>query len=242
MTKEAADAYPSRPKHRRLAADRNIAAKELPAVDFLHPKVAAYLEYIAQHDNPLLKEMEERARSERFPIIGPVAGVFCYQIARLLHARQVFELGSGFGYSTVWFARAVADNGGGRVYHTVWDEQLSKDARAYLTRAGLVHIVNFQVTESLTALQRHNRQFDLIFCDIDKTLYPEALPIIKGRIRPGGAVIFDNMLWRGRIFDAEDRDEATEAVRRTTEMLLADPDFTTSMIPIRDGLVLAVRN
>lgn len=211
-------------------------------MDFLHPEVAAHLQYVTQHDNPLLKEMEERARNEQFPIIGPVAGVFCYQIARLVRARHVFELGSGFGYSTVWFARAVADNGGGRVYHTVWDERLSKDARTYLTRAGLVHIVNFQVTESLAALQRHNSQFDLIFCDIDKTQYPEALPIIKSRIRPGGAVIFDNMLWRGRIFDPDNRDEATQGIRRTTDMLLADPDFTTSLIPIRDGLVLAVRN
>lgn len=220
----------------------NFVAKGLPDVDFLHQKVAAHIQHMAQHDNPLLKEMEERARQEDFPIIGPVAGVFCYQIARLVGARQVFELGSGFGYSTIWFARAVADNGGGRVYHTVWDEQLSKDARAYLTRAGLGQIVNFEVTESLAALRRNGRTFDLIFCDIDKEHYPEALPVIKSRIRPGGAVIFDNMLWRGRIFDPDDHDEATEGVRQTTEMLLSDPDFTTSLIPIRDGLVLAVRN
>lgn len=211
-------------------------------MDFLHPKVTTHLQHIAQHDNPLLEEMEERARKEGFPIIGPVAGVFCYQIARLLRARQVFELGSGFGYSTIWFARAVADNGGGRVYHTVWDQQLSQDARGYLTRAGLAQIVNFEVTEAIAALQRNGGSLDLIFSDIDKEHYPEALPVIKQKLRPGGAVIFDNMLWRGRIFDSENREESTEGVRRTTEMIVSDPDFTTSLIPIRDGLILAVRN
>ena len=62
-------------------------------------------------------------------IVGPAAGQYCYMIARMLGAKRVFELGSGYGYSTLWFAKAVRDNGGGEVYHTVWDEGLSTRAR-----------------------------------------------------------------------------------------------------------------
>lgn len=208
---------------------------------FLQPDVAAAVKQMVHHDHPLLTEMEERAKAESFPIIGPVVGTLCYQIARMLRARNVFELGSGFGYSTVWLARAVADNGGGRVYHTVWDEELSRDARRYLTRAGLAHIVSFEVIDSLAALRRSNNTFDLIFNDIDKEQYPESLPIIKPRLRVGGAVIFDNILWGGRIFDESRTDPETEGVRTVTEMLRTDPDFTSSIIPVRDGILLAVR-
>ena len=74
--------------------------------------------------------MEEHARRTSFPIVGPAAGHLCYLIARMIGARRVFEMGSGFGYSTAWFARAVRENGGGEVHHVVWDEGLSARASA----------------------------------------------------------------------------------------------------------------
>jgi caffeoyl-CoA O-methyltransferase len=74
---------------------------------------------------PVLQSMEREAEETGFPIIGPAAGYQCYQLARLIGARRVFEMGSGYGYSTAWFARAVAENGGGEVHHVVWDQQLS---------------------------------------------------------------------------------------------------------------------
>lgn len=70
--------------------------------------------------------MEAYAREAHFPIIGPTAGQFCYLMARAIGARRIFEMGSGFGYSTAWFARAVKENGGGTVFHVVWDEALTR--------------------------------------------------------------------------------------------------------------------
>jgi predicted O-methyltransferase YrrM len=79
----------------------------------------------------------------------------------------------------------------------------------------------------------------LIFNDIDKQGYPESLSVIRERLRPGGVLITDNALWSGRIFDKSDRSPATEGVRELTRLLTSDPAWTTSLVPIRDGLLVA---
>lgn len=185
--------------------------------------------------------MEADAAKTGFPIIGPTAGHMCYLIARLIGARSVFELGSGFGYSTAWFARAVRDNGGGVVHHTVWEDELSRRARGHLSALGLADLVTFHVGESVAALRESTGQFDLIFNDIDKAGYPASLPVIASRLRPGGVLIVDNMLWSGRIFDEADRSAHTQGVRTLTQLVTADPDWTASIIPVRDGLLVAQR-
>src|SRR5574342_339346 len=88
-------------------------------------KVQDYLTSLLPEREPELRKMEKYAERNYFPIIGPVCGYYCYQLTRLIGARSVFELGSGYGYSTAWFAKAVKENGGGIIHHTVWDEQLS---------------------------------------------------------------------------------------------------------------------
>jgi len=210
-------------------------------MELIDPTVSTYLEQLAYHGDPLLEEMEARAREENFPIIGPVAGRVCYQIARMVGARRIFELGSGYGYSTLWFARAVADNGGGEVHHTVWNEDLSRQAREYLRRAGLEHLVRFHVSEAVTALRAARGAFDLIFNDIVKHQYPASIPVIKQKLRVGGVLILDNMLWRGRIFDEADGSDETAGVREATRMIFTDRDFCATLLPVHDGLVVALR-
>ena len=97
--------------------------------DLLSPQVRDYLDGLVPARPPELERMEAYAREHGFPIVGPACGHLCYQLARTIGARQVFELGSGYGYSTAFFARAVRDNGGGAVHHVVWDEVLSRRAR-----------------------------------------------------------------------------------------------------------------
>src|SRR5690349_14217548 len=111
--------------------------------------VADYLETLVPPRAPELQKMEAHAREHRFPIIGPVVGHLCYQLARTIGARQVFEMGSGFGYSTAFFAKAVTENGGGLVHHVVWDDQLSQQARAHLTTLGLGQVVTYHVGEAI---------------------------------------------------------------------------------------------
>jgi caffeoyl-CoA O-methyltransferase len=210
-------------------------------MELFDPQVVDYLNQLARHGDPVLTRLEAEGQAERFPIVGPAAGQFCYMIARMIGAKRVFELGSGFGYSTIWFAKAVRDNGGGEVYHTVWDEGLSARARRNVEEAGLSGIVRFHMGEAVAALRETPGPFDLIFNDIDKHGYPASLPLIKERLRPGGVVIIDNMLWHGAIFDAGDHSPMTEGVREVTRLIYEDHDWAPSLIPIRDGLITACK-
>jgi predicted O-methyltransferase YrrM len=183
--------------------------------------------------------MERHARKTRFPIIGPAVGQLCYLLARTIGARRVFELGSGFGYSTAWFARAVKENGGGEVHHVVWDEELSQQARRHLDTLGLGDQVRYTVGEAVQALGRESGEFDLIFNDIDKRGYPAALPVIESKLRSGGLLITDNLLWSGRIFDKKNRTPDTQGVRKFTSLVMKSPNWSASIVPIRDGVLVA---
>jgi caffeoyl-CoA O-methyltransferase len=209
--------------------------------ELMSPAVAQYLEALVPPRPPEMQGMEAVARETDFPIIGPAAGWFCYQMTRLTGARSVFELGSGFGYSTAWFARAVRENGGGVVHHVVWDDELSRRAREHLRVLGLDDLVTFHVAEAVETLSKQSSQFDLIFNDIDKQGYPAALPIIEQKLRRGGLLITDNALWHGRIFDSADQTPATAGVREFTRLLQESPDWTATLVPIRDGLMIALK-
>ena len=189
-----------------------------------------------------LVKMEEIAAKSNFPIIGPGAGQLCYLMTRLIGARSVFELGSGYGYSTAWFARAVKENGGGVVYHTVWDEALSARARKHLDTLGLSDVVQFHVGEAVKALRATDGPFDVLFCDIDKADYPAALHVMRSRLRPGGLLITDNLLWSGRIFDESNQTKEAEGIREFTRLVMEDDGWTATVVPIRDGVLVARRN
>ena len=188
-----------------------------------------------------LLAMEAYAEKHNFPIIGPVVGQLCYQMARVMGARDIFELGSGFGYSTAWFAQAVRENGGGLVHHTVWDDALSRMAQEHLARLGYSDLVRFHNAEAVQTLRETPGPFDIIFNDIDKEAYPDSLPVIKEKLRPGGVLIIDNMLWHARIFNPADHTPATQGVLEFTRLITTDPDWIVSLLPLRDGVIVACK-
>ena len=206
-----------------------------------HPQLPGYLESLVPPRDPIMQEMEAYAHEVNFPIIGIPGGYFLYQIARMLKATQIFELGSGYGYSTAWFAKAVRENGGGVVHHVVWDDDLSAKARGYLGRLGYDDIVQYHVGEAVETLKQTSGTFDLMFNDIDKHGYPASIPIIKEKLRPGGALLIDNMLWHGAIFNPDDHTPDNAGVQEVTRMLTQDGEFISTLVPLRDGIIVAYR-
>lgn len=219
------------------------------------PDLQLFLDRLAPARHAEMTAMEEYADLTNFPIIGPASGQFLYVLSRLSGAREVFELGSGYGYSTAWFAMAVRDNGGGVVHHTVWDERLSAKAREHLSAMGFsvagedeeaplapgeTRIV-FRVAEAVGALREIGGTFDVIFNDIDKHAYPQVIPLAETKLRPGGLLIADNVLWSGRIFEPEDETEDTEGVRAFTEEIARSERWSVTIAPIRDGMLVAYR-
>ncbi len=208
---------------------------------FQYDVIQEYLTSLVPPRPAEMQAMEAYAEKTDFPIIGAAAGYACYQAARMIGARSVFEMGSGYGYSTAWFARAVQENGGGVVHHVVWDEKLSAMAREHLAKLGYADIVRYQVAEAVETLRQTPGPFDLIFNDIEKKDYPASLPLIKEKLRPGGLLVIDNLLWHARIFDPADKTEATAAIHEFTRAIVGDPDWIVNLIPVRDGVMVAYK-
>ena len=203
-------------------------------MDLVHPEIDRYLSRWAAYDDPVLGEMERLAQERGFPIVGSQVGRLLAMLARSIGARRVLELGSGFGYSAWWFARAVGPEG--RVVLTETDADNARRAEAFLARADLGDRVEIRVGDALQIAGGYDEPFDIVFNDIDKRDYPRALPVALERLRPGGLFVSDNMLWQGRVVNEANADAATRGVLELTRALYAAPDLHTTILPIRDGV------
>jgi predicted O-methyltransferase YrrM len=206
-------------------------------MDIVDPAVDRYLHELANPRDPVLREMEVVAAERSFPIVGPAVGRLLYFLARTIRARRVIELGSGFGYSAYWFARAVGPDG--RVVLTDRDRSRADEAARFLERGGLAERVRVEIGDALEIIDRIGGQFDIVFNDIDKAAYPLVLEKAAAALRPGGLLISDNMLWFGAVLDESSDDAATRGVRELTRQLYASDEFETVLIPIRDGVTVS---
>ena len=162
-----------------------------------------------------------------------------YQYARLINAKKVFELGSAIGYSTLWFARAVGEDG--EVFYTDSDPKNADEASGYFRRAGVAERIHVGVGDALEQLAQRQREFDIIFNDVDKEDYPRVLRLVAPRLRKGGLFITDNVLWSGRVAEKNPSDARTKAILEFNRKLYDSKEFYTTILPLRDGLAVAVK-
>src|SRR5258708_38283278 len=173
--------------------------------------VDKYMLSILPTRDAVLQEMEAEAAKRDIPIVGPAVGRVLYQYARLINAKKVLELGSAIGYSTLWFARAVGEDG--EVFYTDSDPKNADEARGYFRRAGVAERIHVGVGDALEQLAARQREFDIIFNDVDKQYYPRVLDLAPKHLRSGGLFITDNVLWSGQVTQADPKDEATRAIQ-----------------------------
>jgi caffeoyl-CoA O-methyltransferase len=212
-------------------------------MDIVDPRIEHYMEdRLRRFDEPVLLEMEAYAKEKGFPIVGRNVGVTLEVLARSAGAARIMELGSGFGYSAYWHARAVGSDG--EVHLTDGDPENEVRAAGYLERAGLVDRVRFHVGDAVRELGDLDGDFDLIFNDIDKDGYPAAWRAASDRIRIGGLYVCDNVLWYGRVA-VEDPDDGrphyTEAVLEHNRLIAEDERYLSTIVPTRDGVLVAIR-
>ncbi|HYT30351.1 MAG TPA: O-methyltransferase [Actinomycetota bacterium] len=196
-----------------------------------------------RHDSDVLLEMEREAQDRGFPIVGRSVGVVLEILARSIAARRVMELGSGFGYSAYWFSRAVGPDG--EVHLTDGDPANEPKALDYLGRAGLDGPVRFHVGDALDAMAGLPGEFDVVFCDIDKGDYPRAWEAARRRVRVGGLYVCDNALGfgAGNVLEYPDGRAGAwlDAIREHDGAALSDQDHLATILPIRDGVLVALR-
>jgi predicted O-methyltransferase YrrM len=205
------------------------------AGEILSPAVEDYLYGMLPERDPVLREMEEYAKEHHVPIIGPAVARMIYMLTQLSGARRIFEMGSAIGYSTVWLARAAGP--GGRVFYTDGGEENVRRARDYCQRAGVARRVNFLHGDALELIKTVPGRFDLIFLDVDKPQYPDALHVALPRLRRGGLFITDNTLWSGKVAGAAS-DDATKAIRALNTEMYESPKLFPVIVPLRDGVTV----
>jgi predicted O-methyltransferase YrrM len=216
-------------------------------ISFTDQRVENYLYAVLPPRGPVLQEMERQAKQRDIPIVGPAVARMLYQYAKLIGAKTVFEMGSAIGYSTLWWADAVGE--GGKVHYTDGSQKNADEAGGYFQQSGLADRIEVHVGDALELLSERTEQFDILFCDVDKHDYPRVFTMASARVRKRGLFLTDNTLWSGRVAYAAGNpdlpkpqpDKNTEGVVELNRLLYSSPDWFTTIIPLRDGVSVAMR-
>ena len=201
-----------------------------------------YLYSLLPESDPVLREMEEEAAKRKIPIVGPAVGRLFYLLARLSGARRVFEMGSAIGYSTIWWARGVGEDG--HVVYTDGDSKKAMEAYKNFERAGVEKRIEIKVGDALELLSEQNLEpVDIIFNDVDKEDYPKVFRLAVPRLRRGGLFVSDNVLWSGRLADPDNKErvESTRAIVEFNRMLYGAKELFPTILPLRDGVAVALK-
>ena len=202
-------------------------------------QIDEYLYAMLPPRDEVLAEMEAEAVKHKIPIVGPAVARVLFQLASVAKAKTVFELGSAIGYSTIWWARAVGESG--RVIYTDGDPKKAEQARRYFDRAGVSKQITIRTGDALELLSEQKQEFDIIFNDVDKEDYPRVFKLAMPRLRKGGLFITDNVLWSGRVAEKSPTEASTKAILEFNRLLYGSPDLFTTILPIRDGVAVAVK-
>ena len=208
-------------------------------MEIVNPQVEGYMRSLLErYDEPVLLEMEAEAERRDFPAVGRMVGVTLELLARSIGSARVIELGSGFGYSAYWFARAVGELG--EVHCTEGDTANVEKGRRWLERAGLGARVTWHVGDALASFGAVEGEFDLVFVDINKDEYPDAWRRASERIRIGGLYLADNTIsaGSGNVLGAG---RVADAVREHNRLIASDDRFISTIVPTREGVLAALR-
>lgn len=207
--------------------------------------VAALVAASRPDPDPVVQAMDEYANEHDFPHVGPDAGQFLRVAATLVGAERVFEFGSGFGYSAAWFAPALPEDG--EIYLTDLDPENLDRAREFFDVLDVPADVHYEVGDAVDSFHDTDGSFDVVFLDVEKSQYVDALDAARERLRPGGLVVADNLLagpfepaeLRAAFEGEEPSSDAVAGVEAYVETVRDDPAFETSVVPLGEGLALS---
>lgn len=203
----------------------------------LRPEQEAYLERLLPPRDPLLREMEEQAAREDIPISDPEVGRLLAILARATGARLILEIGTAIGYGALVLARGAPE---ARVVTLDISAERLATARRYLERAGVADRVDLVEGAALEVLHRLPGPFDLVYIDAVKTEYRRYLDLVLPKLRIGGLIVCDNLLWSGRVA-AGDQEAETEALRSFNGYLMMHPQLQSVVLSVGDGLGVATK-
>ena len=204
----------------------------------IHPEQAEYLNRVTPQNDSLLAEMEAYAAEHRVPIADREVALFIEITARSTGARKALEIGLAIGYSVVHLARGMGEEG--LVVTIEPSEEMIRASTGYLECAGLLNRVRIERGKALDVMPNLNETFDLLFIDALKEEYSQYLDLGLPRLRTGGVVIVDNLLWGGKVA-SDDNETSTVALREFNPYFINHPQLTAAVLSVGDGLGYAVK-
>ena len=208
-------------------------------MQFIDPALERYAENFTDPEPEYLKELAEETRANvELPqmLSGHLQGRFLSMISKLLRPELVIDIGTFTGYSAMCLAEGLAD--GGSVHTIDINEKLAPLVERYLRKAGLHDRVHQHLAPATEVLSSIEGLADLVFIDADKGNYSNYFDLVIDRLRPGGIIIADNVLWSGRVLE-RDKDDETRALAAYAEKVNSDPRVENLLLPLRDGLLVS---
>ena len=177
-----------------------------------------------------LHEMNPRMMS------GPVQGKFLQFLCRMLKPQRVLEIGTYTGYAAICIARGLPE--GGRLITVEANREYEDTLRHYFAMAQVAEKIELILGDAKTVIPALNETFDLVFIDADKVSYPTYYNIVMEKVRPGGFILADNVLWDGKVLNAQTKERDTQALIAFNDIVQNDPRVENVLLPIRDGLMM----
>lgn len=205
----------------------------------LDKKIENYLNDLLPKRDALLNEMERYAQKHDVPIIGPACGRLLYLLTRTSGAKRIFEMGSAIGYSTIWFARAAGE--GSEIFYTDGSPENAERAKRNFGQAGVAERIRILIGDAVELIDTVSGDLDLILIDVDKHQYPAALRKAVPRLRSGGLLVTDNVLWSGRVA-ARQKDTNTRRIQQFNDAIYSSKELFPVIVPLRDGVAVCRKN
>jgi len=205
---------------------------------FTQEGVDRYIYDLLPERDAVVNEIESYAAENRIPIIGPAVARLLAVLVQISGATRIFEMGSAIGYSTIWLARAAGPKA--EVFYTDGNPDNARQAQEYFRKAGVAKRIKVQVGDALELVKKAPGKFDLVFNDVDKHQYPDALRAGLPKVKRGGLLVTDNTLWSGKAArPLEPDDKYTRGVQEFNRLVYASKELFPVLIPLRDGVTVA---
>lgn len=208
-------------------------------MDIINPDIDKYIDSFITDRDPVFLEMETYASKISFPIVGPQVGQILMSYAKLLSATRILELGSGFGYSAIWFDKGMKEES--EIICTDFSHENEVLAMKYFESASIKSSIKYRIGNALEIMEQIEGEFDIIFNDVDKEDYPETFLASIPKLRKGGVLITDNTLWYGEVIKQGTVGEATQGVMEYNKLAFSDTRVISILLPVRDGLTISIK-
>lgn len=208
-------------------------------MELLSEELTNYLENSCEPENDLLKYINRETHlkvSMPRMLSGHYQGRVLSMISKMIHPERILEIGTFTGYATLCLAEGLSEKG--LIYTIDINEELEDRVRSYFRESGIEQKIIYRIADAKEIIPQLNETFDLVFIDADKKNNETYYEMIIDRVRPGGLILVDNVLWSGKVLDDKKTDQKTSFINTFNQLISTDSRVEKLILPIRDGLFL----